>query len=934
MTAAKDAESPGREPGIRRVGILTTDTDLVIKSWDATLEQMTGIPATRARGQRLDALVPDLGARGLVELLREPLVSGSAQVLAPALHKFLIPCSPLEPSEEFDRMQQRAVIGALRDEERAVGLVVSIEDVTARLEGERKLGRQLRDADPAVRAQAVQRLSQIEPTDGLGPLATAIGDDDWQVRRAAVRALAARNDASLVDAIVTALRDGHRDFALLSSALQLLTVTGVDVTDALVGLMRHEDADLRLQAALALGTQRRPEATTALLQALDDPDANVRFHAIESLGRQAAPSAINRLLEIAESGDFFLAFPAIDALVRINDPLAAARLAPLLADPLLGGHAADALGRLGDEDAVVALVKALDQPAAPLAQIVAAVASIHGRYQTLFAGAVQIEDLVRRQISPAGVRRLLNEMDTASGDALRNLVVVVGWLKDAAIPRALAHLFGSPDARHEAIEAMVRFGSVAVELLIEQLDDEDTGTAHAAAVALGRIGDRRAVPALCALLDEDHRALWMPITAALARLGDVRAFDSLLPLLGDRDSAVRHSAVGALNSIGHPEMASRIGVMLKDESALVRESAVKIAGYFGYPECVDDVFALCSDPDESVRAAALEHLPYFDDPRAFDALARALEGGPPRARAAAAQALGVLPGAAAQELLRRAIADKEPWVRYFAATSMGRLGDASTLEVLGEAARSDPAPQVAVAAVEAVGAIGGDNAVRILAPLSADAGELGHAAVRVLGRVSTEDALDVLRKALRSDDAQRRRVAVEALTTSEKGEAVELLQWTAAADPDGEVVRAALDGLGAKANHDGVNGRLAVQALLGCVSEPERRSAALGTLARLTPAAIPWLAEALTADDPQIRRGVVEALGRLSHPAASAYLQRAMSDADAIVRRQAVGALSRIGTLGLARRLSTLAQSDPSPAVRQAAAAALHRRGAAEGENA
>ena len=163
-------------------------------------------------------------------------------MLAPALHKFLIPCPPLEPSDEFDRMQQRVVIGALRDEEHAVGLVVSIEDVTARLEQERRLARQLRDADPAVRARAVKQLSTIEPLEGVGPLASAIGDEDWQVRRSAVKALAHRNDASLVDAIVTALRDGHRDFALLSSALQLLAVTGVDITDALVGLMRHEDS--------------------------------------------------------------------------------------------------------------------------------------------------------------------------------------------------------------------------------------------------------------------------------------------------------------------------------------------------------------------------------------------------------------------------------------------------------------------------------------------------------------------------------------------------------------------------------------------------------------------------------------------------------------------------------------------------------------------
>ena len=87
-----------------------------------------------------------------------------------------------------------------------------------------------------------------------------MGDDDWRVRRAAVRALAARRDASLVDGIVAALRDGHRDFSLLSSALQLLSLTGVDSTEALIRLMQDPDADLRIQAALALGTQRRPEA--------------------------------------------------------------------------------------------------------------------------------------------------------------------------------------------------------------------------------------------------------------------------------------------------------------------------------------------------------------------------------------------------------------------------------------------------------------------------------------------------------------------------------------------------------------------------------------------------------------------------------------------------------------------------------------------------
>jgi HEAT repeat protein len=915
-------------PDARLIGILTTDTELVVKSWDSTLERMTGIHAARARGRRLDDLVPDLRARVLVDLIREPLVSGSAQVLAPALHKFLIPCPPLEPSEEFDRMQQRVVVGALRDEERAVGLVVTIEDVTMRLEQERKLARHLRDTDPAVRLLAVRRLSTFEPTDGLGPLASAMADEDWQVRRSVVRALAARNDASLVDAIVTALRDGHRDFSLLSSALQLLSMTGVDVMDALVGLMRHPDVDLRVQAALALGTQRRPEAVTALLIALDDADANVQFHAIEALGKLAVPAAMERLADIAESNDFFLAFPAIEALVRIGDPLVLPRLAPLLSDPMLAVPAADALGRIGDEDAVGPLVQALDRPGAPILAVVDALASIHQRYQRLFSGASEIEDLVRRQLPPQGVQKILREIGTASGASLRHLVTVVGWLRDPAIPRTLARLLGSAEVHHEAIEAMVRFGSLAVELLIEQLDEDDADTAKAAAVALGRIGDRRAVPALSALLVEDRRELWIPVITALARLGDGRAFEPLLALLGDADAAVRQGAIGALNSIGHPEMGPRIRSMLDDTNPRVRESAVKIAGYFGYADCTDAVLERCGDADESVRSAALEHLPYFDDPRAIDALAAALASGTPRARAAAALGLGALPGANTPAILQRAVDDPDSWVRYFAVISLGRLGDPATLGTLGRVAGTDPAHQVSVAAVEAIGAIGGDEAVQILEPLiAADPGDRGHAAVRVLGRVRSSGSLKILKAALRSADPRRRTAAVEALAACDAEGAVEALQWTAAGDGDAAVARAALDGLGVKSAGPAPTGRQAVQAIVACLSEPGRRTETLTTLARLPPAAIPWLAEALAADDPQIRRGVVEALGRLSHPAASAYLQRALADGDAIVRRQAIAALSRIGTLGLTRQLSALANTDPAPAVRQAAAAALNRQG-------
>ena len=55
-------------------------------------------------------------------------------MLAPAFHHYLIPCAPASPSPHFDRMQQRVTLGALREESAIVGVMVTVEDVTARLD--------------------------------------------------------------------------------------------------------------------------------------------------------------------------------------------------------------------------------------------------------------------------------------------------------------------------------------------------------------------------------------------------------------------------------------------------------------------------------------------------------------------------------------------------------------------------------------------------------------------------------------------------------------------------------------------------------------------------------------------------------------------------------------------------------------------------------
>ncbi|HEX6622602.1 MAG TPA: sister chromatid cohesion protein PDS5, partial [Pyrinomonadaceae bacterium] len=716
------------------IGVFTTDAGLVVRIWDAALARLTGIPADAACGKPLAELLPHLKESRLLARFRRVLDEGVVEVLAPAFHHYLIPCAPSRPSKHFDKMQQRVTIAPLRENERTIGALVTVEDVTARIERERGLSEQLAHADEGERLSAAQALAGDETlVEPARPLIAALGDESWRVRRVAVEGLARRAAPDAIAALLASVRENHHDLGLLNSALQVLAMSDVDTLSPLVEFLHDEDADLRMQAALALGEQRDVRATPALLGALGDADTNVRYHAIEALGKLRAAEAADSLASVAETRDFFLAFPALDALTRIGDARVAPRVVPLLEDELLREAAADVLGRLGDEEAVAPLAALLNRPGAPARVVAQSLAALHDRYEKLYGEGAYIADLSRAAINPTGARTLLDALNESDAGGLRSLALVVGWLEGAAVERALTRLLGQRDARAEVIEALVRHGSRVTDLLMEQLGSEDLEIRQSAVVALGRIGDARAAPALVEVLGEDPELL-IHAADALAKIGDPRAFDALLGLVGDPNAAVRQAVVGALNSLGSPEMPGRVLPLLEDEDPNVRESAVKIAGYFGYPECADLLLERCRDREERVRRAAVEHLPFLEDERASPALVRALRDETPKVRAAAAGAMAQAEGLEVSRCLMEALADEDSWVRYFAARSLGRRMVVESMDALAGLARDDKSNHVRIAAVEALGHVGGQSAARFVAPLvKSDEPDIVRAAVKALG---------------------------------------------------------------------------------------------------------------------------------------------------------------------------------------------------------
>src|SRR5262249_6429920 len=209
-------------------GVFTTDTDLRIKEWDDALARFTGVSAAEAQGRHLDQLFPEIEARGLLQNLRRVLASGTIEVLAPAFHRYLIPCSVQKPSRRFSRMLQHVTIAPVMEEAEVVGMLVTIEDVTERIERERELAENLNSGDENVRFRASEALAGTDKVEDERPLIDALNDSDWRVRQAAVGGLAKRSAPEAISALLELLRQDHRNLAILNSALQVLAMTDVD----------------------------------------------------------------------------------------------------------------------------------------------------------------------------------------------------------------------------------------------------------------------------------------------------------------------------------------------------------------------------------------------------------------------------------------------------------------------------------------------------------------------------------------------------------------------------------------------------------------------------------------------------------------------------------------------------------------------------------
>jgi len=121
-------------------------------------------------------------------------------------------------------------------------------------------------------------------------------------------------------------------------------------------------------------------------------------------------------------------------------------------------------------------------------------------------------------------------------------------------------------------EALVKIGEPAVEPLIQALKDEDSGVRWAAAATLGEIKDERAVAPLIQALKDGGRGVRWQAAMALVEMGEP-AVEPLIQALKDEEEEVRWAATEALGRMGDARAVESLIQALKDEDELVRKTA-------------------------------------------------------------------------------------------------------------------------------------------------------------------------------------------------------------------------------------------------------------------------------------------------------------------------------------------------------------------------
>ena len=214
-----------------------------------------------------------------------------------------------------------------------------------------------------------------------------------------------------------------------------------------------------------------------------------------------------------------------------------------------------------------------------------------------------------------------------------------------------------------------------VEPLCQALKDNDKSIRKKAAIALGKIGDKKAIePLRQALKDKEE----LVQTAARESLSAIR----------DKESLVRVKAIKDLVKKKDENLIESLNQALKDDAVSVRKVALKGLIKIGDASVVEPLCQALKDKDQEIRWDATKALGKLRDKRAVESLIQTLKDNDKFVRFSAADALGKIGDERAVESLIQALKDNNNDIRDRAAGALEVIGDKRAIEPLRQILKS------------------------------------------------------------------------------------------------------------------------------------------------------------------------------------------------------------------------------------------------------
>lgn len=433
---------------------------------------------------------------------------------------------------------------------------------------------------------------------------------------------------------------------------------------------------------------------------------------------------------------------------------------------------------------------------------------------------------------------------------------VLADFREPAVTEALLKSLEMHENRFSAV-ALVSHGKAAAPGLRELVKAESSTVRQMACFALGRIGDSDSLDALSAAAKDQDPDVAVSASVALALMRQDEAFSLLQAALSRRGQsereipAIMKKLVTAINKLEQ----------LKAGEALTVYSEL---GKYGFLPPVPELVSRLRSGGESARRAAATALGEIGTDLGLSALAEASGDSDPELRLAAAVALGRIAAREGVAPLRQLSYDPDPRVRAAAAAALAKL-DISDLSPIFKRMSSDRSGDVRRAAIEGLDIYPPSFTEPVFISLLKKEKDPRVSAllVELLGRIGTENALNIILSKLDAKEAVVRCAAIEALENFKDARVeqrmVAVLKKAGSVDEKAAAVRV----LGAS------GGELAEPVLAGMMQKPGDElgpvvAEALGNLGAKD--AVPVLTKALEGAGEVFAESILIALGKIGAP--------------------------------------------------------------------